>query len=98
MPREADRLPGGRAGGDVRPQPPEDLPSGDQAGAESRPEEGVHHRPKGDLQPQVLSAELAEQTSQDRVVSRRGGARGESAITYTRDSTKADHNSQAGHI
>ena len=47
MPREDGGHPGGRAGGDVRPEPPEDVPAGDPPRAEPAAQAGVHHLPTG---------------------------------------------------
>ena len=66
--RQAGGHPGGRPRGDLRPQPPEDLQTGDQAGAQPQTQAGVHHRAPGDLHPQVHSAQAGAQASADQVV------------------------------
>ena len=63
--RQAGGHPGGRPRGDLRPQPPEDLQTGDQAGAQSETQAGVHHRPPGDLHSQVHSAKEGREAAPD---------------------------------
>ena len=67
----ADRVRSGvGAGGELRPQPTEDLPAGDKAGAESEAKAGVHIGPEGGLRSQVHPTGASSKATSNRVVPR----------------------------
>ena len=52
----------------MRPEPPEDVPPGDQAGAQPGAQAGVHGGAPGDLQPEADQPGGAAHATEDGVV------------------------------
>ena len=68
MPRQGDGHAGGCSRGGVRPEPPEDLPVHDEAGAQAQSEAPVHDGAEGDVPDPVHAAAAAGPGHRDQVV------------------------------